>query len=131
VSYRWVEHTAEVQLEIEAATEEAVFAHALRALGELLVDDGGGEEVWREVAVDGREQATLLVEWLDELVFLAETEDFVPEDVGRLELSDHGLVASVRGHRGSPRHLVKGATYHGLVFERSPRGFRARVVLDV
>lgn len=131
MSYRWVEHTAEVQMEIEAATEEAVFTDALHALSELVADDAGGEQVRREVVVRGRERAALLVGWLEELVFLAETEDLVPEDTGRIELSDHRLVATVRGHRGRPRHLVKGATYHGLVFERSPRGFRATVVLDV
>jgi SHS2 domain-containing protein len=131
VSYRWVEHTAEVEMEIEAGTEEAVFAEALRALAELLGDDVGGEEVSREVAVDGHERAALLVAWLDELVYLAETEDLVPEDSQRIELSDRGLLATVRCHRGSPRHLIKGATYHRLAFERACQGFRATVVLDV
>ena len=69
--------------------------------------------------------------WLEELVFLAETEDLVPEDVERIELSEHRLVATVRCHRGRPRHLVKGATYHRLAFERAAGGFRATVVLDV
>ena len=32
MSYRWVEHTAEVQMEIEAVTKEAVFADALHGL---------------------------------------------------------------------------------------------------
>jgi SHS2 domain-containing protein len=118
-------------MEIEARTEEEVFAEALRALAELLVDDAGGEQVWREVVVDGEERAALLVVWLDELVYLAEMEDLVPEEAGRVELSDRGLVATVRCRRGSPRHLVKGATYHRLEFERSNRGFRATVVLDV
>jgi protein archease len=131
VSYRWVEHTAEVQMEIEAPTEETVFTDALRAFGELLADSAGGEQVWREVVLDGRERAALLVQWLDELVFLAETEDLVPEDVGRIELSDRGLVATIGCRRGSPRHLVKGATYHRLAFERLPDGYRASVVLDV
>jgi len=131
VSYRWVEHTAEVQIEIDAASEEAVFTEALHALGELLADDARGEQVWRDVAVDGSERAALLVRWLDELVYLAETEDLVPEEVDRIELSDRGLVAGVRCRRVSPRHLVKGATYHRLAFERSDRGFRATVVLDV
>ena len=126
-----MEHTGEVQMEIEAGTEEAVFSDALRALGELLADDAGGEQVWREVSVGGHERAALLVGWLEELVFLAETEDLVPEDTEGVELTEHGLVARVRCHRGSPRHVVKGATYHGLVFERSPRGFGATVVLDV
>ena len=131
MSYRWVEHTAELELEIEAQTEEAVFVDALLALAELLGDDGRGDRVAREITVNGGERAVMLLEWLDELVYLAETEDLVPEGVGRIELSNRGLAATLSCHRGSPRHLVKGATYHRLAFERSGRGFRATVVLDV
>jgi SHS2 domain-containing protein len=118
-------------MEIEAGTREAVFTDALHGLGELLADDGRGEQVRREVAVDGDEWAALLVGWLDELVYLSETEDLVPEEVERIELFDCGLAATVRWRRGSPRHVVKGATYHALAFEHSGRGFRATVVLDV
>jgi SHS2 domain-containing protein len=131
VSYRWAPHTAEVQLEIEAGSEEAVFVEALHALGELLADGAEGEAVRRAVALEGDERAALLVRWLDELVYLAESEDLVPEEVERIALSDRGLVASVRCRRGRPRHLVKGATYHRLAFERSDGGLHATVVLDV
>ena len=103
----------------------------MHALHELLADDARGEQVCREVVVDGRDRGALLLGWLDELVYLAETEDLVPDEVERLELSDRGLVATVRCRRGGPRHLVKGATYHRLAFERSDSGFRATVVLDV
>ena len=132
MSYRWVEHTAEVEVEIEALTEEGAFVDALHALAELLGDDRhAADNVSRELAVDGRERAVLLLRWLDELVYLAETEGLVPEDVERLELSDGGLVARVRCHRGDPRPVVKGATYHRLAFQRSAGAVRARVVLDV
>ena len=131
MSYRWVEHTAELELEVEAQTAEGVFVDALLALAELLGDDGRGDRVSREIEVDGGERAVMLLEWLDELVYLAETEDLVPEEVGRIELSDRGLTATVSCHRGSPRHVVKGTTYHRLAFERSGPGFRATVVLDV
>ena len=73
----------------------------------------------------------LLAQWLDELVYRAETEDLVPEDAERIELTERGLLATVRCHHGRPRHLVKGATYHRLAFEPSDGGFRATVVLDV
>jgi SHS2 domain-containing protein len=131
VSHRWVEHTAELELEIDAPTEEAVFLDALTAVAELFGDDRGGEPVRREVAIDAEERAVLLLNWIDELVFLAETEDLVPEEAGAIELSEHGLRATVRCHRGQPRHLIKGATYHRLAFERAGEGYRARVVLDV
>ncbi len=118
-------------MEIEAATEQDVFGEALHALAELLGDDEGGGRLVREVVVSAPQRDELLLAWLDELVYLAETEDLVPEGLERLERSRDGLRAAVRFRRGRPRHLVKGATYHRLIFERRGGGFRARVVLDV
>ncbi len=78
----------------------------------------------------GRDASARCCSWTgDELVYLAKTKRVVPEEVSRLELSDRGVVATVQCHLGSPRHPVKGATYHRLTFERNPR--RATVVLDV
>ena len=131
MSYRWVEHTGELQLEIEAPTEEQVFGDALKALAELFGDDRHGSYLLHEIRVAGPERAVLLVEWLDELVYLAETESLVPQEVERIELTDGGVVAGVRCHRGNPRPLVKGATYHRLAFAATRDGFRATVVLDV
>ena len=94
MTYRWAEHTAEVELEIEAPTEEAVFTEALHALAELLGDGARGDRVSCAVAVTGPERAVLLAQWLDELVYRAETEDLVPEEVERIELSEGGLRTS-------------------------------------
>lgn len=131
MSYRWVEHTGELELEIESATEAEVFGDALSALAELVGDDRHGGRLSRQIRLAEPERAALLVAWLDELVFLAETESLVPAAVERIELSDGGLVATVSCDRGSPRPLVKGATYHRLAFESTGSGFRATVVLDV
>jgi SHS2 domain-containing protein len=131
VGYRWVEHTGELELEIEAPTEAAVFADALLAFAELVSDGEPGESVSLELSVPGHDRARLLAEWLDELVFRAETEGVVPVAVERIELGDDELTATVRGVRGNPRPVVKGVTHHRLAFERVRRGFRATVVLDV
>jgi SHS2 domain-containing protein len=131
LSYQWVDHTAEVELLIEAATEQEVFAEALRALAELIGDGPSRESESLEVAVSAPDRGTLLARWLDELVYRAEAGDFVPDAVERMDLSEDRLEATVRGHRGAPPHLVKGATYHRLGFVPGDRGFRATVVLDV
>jgi SHS2 domain-containing protein len=130
VAYRWIEHTGELELEIEADSEGAVFRDAVAAFAEL-VGDGGEETLERELELNGGDRAALLAEWIGELVFLAETDDFVPEQVVRLELGPDGLRAALEGRRGAPPHLVKAVTYHRLSFEPSDRGFRARAVLDV
>lgn len=131
MGYRWVDHTAELQLEIAASSDAAVFEQALHALAELLEGEPAGDAVEHEVAVSAADRAALLAEWLSELVYLAEARDVIPEAVVSLDLKADGLRAVVRGRRGTPRHLVKAVTYHDLALERDGDGWRARVVLDV
>jgi SHS2 domain-containing protein len=128
--HRFVAHTGEVEIEIDAGSRADVFAEAAVALAEL-IGDGGGEQGTRTVAASGSDAATLLADWLDELVFLAETEGFVTEHVVELQLHERSLRASVAGRRTTPRGLVKAVTYHDLVFEEDGDRWFARVVLDV
>jgi SHS2 domain-containing protein len=153
--YRWVDHTAELELHIEASDEAGIFAEALAALRELLIRDeaptspagdvgsddceagsrrGGapGAAGLRSVTIaDGRDRAALLAEWMVELLYLAETEELIPERVASITLADHGLEATVSMGRGLPSQLVKAITYHGLSMARSGERWRATVVLDV
>ena len=132
MSYRWAEHTGEVELEIDAPDEAAVFAEGFAAMRELLAGEAGEEErLSLPVELAGRDRAALLADWLAEIAILGETEGLVPEALSGLALDDAGLRATVEGRRGEPAHLVKGATYHRLAFERSEGGWFARVVLDV
>jgi SHS2 domain-containing protein len=135
--HRWVEHTGELELELEADTEEGVFEQALEAFRGLLEEhepEGMAHTqlaVGAEVSVHAPDRATLLAEWLGELAYLAETKGLVPERFTELELGDQDLHAKVEGHCASPSHLVKAVTYHRLEFERAGRRWRARVVFDV
>lgn len=134
MSYRWVEHTGELELEVRAPTEEAVFAEALQALAELLVEEDPSrpdDPVRLDISLSGRDRALLLADWLDELVFRAETEGVVPAAIERLALNGGGLSATVGAARGTVRPLVKGITHHRLMFEGRGGVFIATVVLDV
>jgi SHS2 domain-containing protein len=130
VSYRWVDHTAEVELEIEAIGEREVLEDALRALAELLGVEGSGQDR-RAVAVAGSDRPALLAAWIEELAFLAESEGFVATALLDLDLGPGGLQATVAGVLDEPPPLVKAVTYHRLAFEPSGDGYVARVVLDV
>jgi SHS2 domain-containing protein len=129
--YRWVDHTAELELELEADREQEIFAEALAALSELLADGVGGEPERLEIELRADDRAGLLADWLDELVYLADAKGFVPARVADLVLDGSGLRATVEGNRGEPRQLVKAVTRHRLEFRRAEQGWRARVVLDV
>lgn len=127
---RWVEQTAELELEIEPASGATVFADALAAFAEL-ADGGRGSPMTRDGRWRRMTSARLLVEWLSELVYLAEVERFIPERIISSELGTGRLRATIEGHRGRPRHLVKAVTLQRLELRQDGDGWRARVVLDV
>ena len=131
MSFRWVEHTGELEVELEATSERGVFEAGFEAMRELLAGGEGGALNVVEVDLPGRDRAALLADWLAELAFLAEARGLVPDRLARLELDEDGLGATIEGREGEPPHLVKAATYHRLRFDRADGGWRARVVLDV
>ena len=127
--YRFVDHTAELELELEADSAEGVLEDALRAFAEL-AGEAGGEALEQRVVVEAGDLPALLAAWLEELVFLSETEGFVPE-AADLSLTGLELSALLRGHRGEPRPLVKAVTLHRLRFRPENGVWCGRVVLDV
>ncbi len=130
--YAWRDHTSEVELVIEAQSEQAVFEEALAGLAELLGDPGDGAPAERTVDVAARDRAAGLADWLGELVALAEIESFVPRRILTLAVEPGGISSTVEGAEGDPRPLVKAVTYHRLRFEPAEAGgWQARVVFDV
>jgi SHS2 domain-containing protein len=138
-SHEVVDHTSEIRLRIRAGSLAELLAEAGRALARLELRGGRAVATgdWRPLTVSAADRAALLVAWLNELVFLAEAERWVPIDfeIGRAEESSAGESAVWARARGmsvdrSPG-LVKAATLHGLRVDAIPGGLEGEVVLDV
>jgi SHS2 domain-containing protein len=131
MAYEWVEHTGELELRVTGPSAAAVFGDALAAMNELLAGDDSGASAQHEVTASAPDRPTLLAEWLNELLYLAESERFIPERVAKLELSDDELTATVDGRTGDPSPLVKAVTYHRLRLDERDGEWTGQVVLDV
>jgi SHS2 domain-containing protein len=131
MAYRFVEHVGELELELDAQSEAEVFASCLSAFSELTGLGQAGEPACERVELIGDDAALMLVDWLNELVFVAEVRGFVADRVADLELGGGRLCATLEGRRGSPRHLVKAVTLNKLRLEREGGIWHGRVVLDV
>ena len=132
--HRFVEHTSEVELHLEAATLAALFAEAGRAVAELMLGEGalGPQTVIEEVVVDAPDRAALLAAWIDELVFRAETRHAVFTDFLIHDVDDRALRAQIRGvAEPVVKTAVKAATFHDLRVVEVDGRFQATVVLDV
>jgi SHS2 domain-containing protein len=134
-SVEFVEHPGEVRLRLRAGSFGALAAVAGRALAELellgrVPRQGTGG--WREIAVSGLDPEALLVNWLNELIYLAETERWIGVEYTVVDATDRLLRMRVRGIavETAPSN-VKAATFHGLHVARVPGGLEADIVLDV
>jgi SHS2 domain-containing protein len=134
--FQILEHTADVGLRALAQTAEELF----EALGEGLATLQGawfpGEGTERRVIVEAPDREALLAAWLDELLYLQESEDAVFASIAVDLVGDTRLEARVmlapRGDRSLEGVGVKAATYHRLEVGREPDGaWVARVYLDV
>lgn len=132
--HRWLDHTAEVQLQVGAESLAGLVAEAGRALGFLLLrgraTEPSGEA--RTIEVSSVDREALLVDWLNEIIFLAEVERWIAVEFEILESSEVHLKASARGVTvDDPPALVKAATFHGLAVEEREGGLQAEVIFDV
>lgn len=90
----------------------------------------------REVAARGPSAEALLVNWLNECLYVHDLEGFGVSDVTRPEITATGVHAVLRGEPIDPaRHprgtIVKAATFHALELSQAPGRVRARVILDI
>jgi SHS2 domain-containing protein len=128
------EHVGELVFELAAPTLAGIFAAAAQALAEEESDDARvGEPAGpaRPVELEASDAATLLVDWINELVYLTETAGRPFPVADFEELSERRLRARVRPASGSVRHAVKAATLHQAAVWREGDGWRGRVTVDV
>ncbi len=133
-SHEILEHTSELRVRLRAPDLGALFREATRALGETLAAHADGTEGSEDHDVEVRapDLDALLVDWLNELLYLAETACWIPLDVEALEASGTRVRGRVRGARTAiAPSLVKAATHHGLHVTPVSDGYQAEVVFDV
>jgi len=133
-SHCFVDHTSEIGLQVQAGSFGELLAEAARGLARLMLREvpARAEGEAREIEVSAHDRESLLVDWLNEILYVAETGLWIPLEVEVLEASDTRIQARLRGVtvEVSPS-MVKAATFHGLEVVETAEGFSAEVILDV
>ncbi len=130
--FREIEHTADWELEVWGADREALFVQAAFGMLSLLglrLEDAPRER--RSFELEAPDLETLLVDFLNELLFLADSEGFGPD---RLDLSFRNgrLAVALEGAQIAKRSKeIKATTFSKLGIRRTERGLETRIVFDV
>lgn len=136
-SYRPLEHTADLGLEVWARTLPELYALAAEGMCSLYFDlDAVQPQQERTVVARGHDREELLIDWLGNLLYAIEVERFLPRRFEIEELQDRELRARVWGEAFDPaRHRwrtgIKAATYHNLQVRETPDGlWTVQVIFD-
>ncbi len=127
------DHTSELALTLSAPTFHGLLIAAGHGLAEILLRGLAAEPLnaERAVTVTGRDREALLVNWLNELLFLAETERAVPAAF-EVSVNDGTISATVRSVPvDEAPAMVKAATHHGLEISEHGGELHAEVILDI
>jgi SHS2 domain-containing protein len=133
---RTEEHVGEWKVTITADSLEETFREAARLVARECGPTRGANGDWERVSITARDMATLLADWLNELIGRSEVDGRAYADVRIAGIGDSAGDAFVDAEiRGKPvrvwRSPLKAATYHGLTLDRDGDRLRATVLIDV
>ena len=137
--YRFLSHTGDAKFQAFGRTLEEAFSHAASAISSLMWDQDKIKKKMRvPVEVEGRDLAQLLVNFLEEILYLFDTKGFLLGAVNNLIIQNKGkrflLHASFVGDLYSGLYeifgSVKAITYNEIVV-REKEPFMVQVVADI
>jgi SHS2 domain-containing protein len=135
MSFEEIDHTADRAFRVTGRDMAALLENAARAMQALDKDEGlttAERSVTREIVVEGVDSESLLVNWLNEILYLGHMHRLVCEQFRIDELKNHHVRARVET-RKCDRSLthIKAATFHNLKIREISEGLEAEVVVDV
>jgi SHS2 domain-containing protein len=135
--YETFEHTADLGLRVRAPDLNTLFAEAGRGLFSIVVEnlDAVRPRITRQFEIAGTDRTYLLFDWLNELLFVCDTERTALAEF-EVQVTERGLSAVARGEPLDPaRHIltheIKAITYHQLKVEPTSDGWLAEVIVDI
>ncbi|MEA2032962.1 MAG: archease [Euryarchaeota archaeon] len=137
--YVYIEHPSDVGFEASGDTLEELFANAAIATYSFMTDVDEieeEEEGEREIEIKSEDLYSLMFDWLDEMIFMFESESLVMKkfDIS-VNSTDFSITGTCRGGKFDPyKHdsgiIIKAVTYNMMEIKRNEI-WHARVVLDV
>jgi len=136
MKYRFVNHTADIAFEVYGNEIDELIKNATLAFYDAFVDLSKlGTNIEKQLEVKAESVDYLLFNWLNELLYLFETEFFAGKDVEVEVLEDNGFKAKgvIRGDKVYPEIVKtepKAITFHKFRVEKKDK-WTAFVIIDI
>ena len=139
MSYTFLEHTADVKFRAEGDSLDSLFVSSFQALRETICGDITIlEQIEKEIEIKGKDLDGLLYSFLEEFLFLLDSEDFLASNIKSIEIDKENfkLKATISGDKAENYKFtndVKAITYNEMFvkFDEEKKKWLSQVVLDV
>jgi SHS2 domain-containing protein len=132
-----IDHTADIGIVAYGATIKQVFANAARGLFNLMADlDDFKEGLQRELELSAEDVEVLLIEWLNELIYIFDVEHIIFKKFEIEKLTSTQIKARCFGEKMKPgqhklKREIKAATYHMLKISKEDGTYKVQVIFDI
>ncbi len=138
--FKFLDHTADIGIFVESfdfksALEESIKALILLIFGELIENDiyevNNGT-----VEIQSNDKESLLVDFLNEILFLIDSKKIIPLKLEILEICNNGLKAKylaypINYEKNPIRLYVKAVTFHQLEIEEKENQTTIKFFVDI
>jgi SHS2 domain-containing protein len=135
--YRIFDHTADLGLEIYGTDEKELFLNAAIAVFDNITELGHvSVKETRHFSVEGSDREDLLINFFREILYMYNGEGFLLKDCSISAIDDRHVIGTVRGEVFDPekhriKKEIKAVTYHQIEVDKTPHGWKGRVIFDV
>jgi SHS2 domain-containing protein len=133
--YKFLEHTADIKFLANGSSLEEAFANSALALVEVMTKKTRIKaKIKKKIEVSGKDDESLLYNFLEEFLFLLDSEGFLLSKVSKIKIKEGKLTAEVLGDRAKEYKIsqdVKAITYNSMFIKKEGKKFIIQVVLDV
>ena len=135
--FEFVDHTGDLGILALGRSLPDLFRHAAEALFHVITDPETIQaRETRRISLQANDLEELLIDWLNEFIYLFETQRLLFCNFELHSLDEHSLEATVQGEPyDDARHpietTVKSATHHQLHIRREKGVWKAHIILDL
>ena len=144
--YEQVPHTADLAVKVYGDDMAGLFTNSAHAMFDLMAEHAGTRaempyprsegQVEVKVNAEGGDTESLLINWLNELLYLSFEKKIIFNRFEVLSVDDKSVRSMAYGEAASPakhriKHEIKAATFHDLHIKKTDSGYEVVIVFDI
>lgn len=133
MKFKFLEHTADSKFQAFGNSLEEAFSNAALAFTSVMIDYKKiNPKITKKISAKGTDFKNLLYNFLEQLIILVDTENFIVSKVKSLKIKNLTLTAEIIGdnlQNYEVHNHIKAVTYNQMEIKEKP--YMVQVILDI